>query len=458
MNKLKTSLLKQYLLIIFLAILIIPIAIPGLSALYYLITSYEDPSIQYYNGTELEEMWRETATNLNDADDQQIQHTLAELYSKYEGTTMYWVDENGKTRDTFPKTIAVPEAWTVSDAVAFVQGNRGDKADPFTVVANIGGDSKQGFMVLQTPRSEMVSPSDERQRRYSLVIPIAILVLLILFVLVSVLFFNRIIKRLVRLQAAMEVSEKDGIPKVINVKKMDEIGQLENSFNRMINELEAAKARELEEEKLRRELIANMSHDLRTPLTTIRGHAFRLKQEHISEEGKQSLDVIDDKISYVDKLIDNLLSYTLLSSGRYRYAPEKVDMARLVKSSFAAWYPVFENNQFEIKLNIPEESISWTVDPQWMNRILDNVFQNVLRHAKEGKYIALSVSSQEIIIVDKGPGIKAESSQKGVGIGLSIAKLMVKEMKLKLDIETGEKGTAVAIRNKDSNQWTKQRK
>lgn len=68
------------------------------------------------------------------------------------------------------------------------------------------------------------------------------------------------------MQEVMATPEANGIPTTIEVSKQDEIGRLEHSFNRMVQELEMSRIREMEEEELRKELIANLSHDLRTPL------------------------------------------------------------------------------------------------------------------------------------------------------------------------------------------------
>ncbi|MEJ9211245.1 HAMP domain-containing sensor histidine kinase, partial [Bacillus smithii] len=145
-------------------------------------------------------------------------------------------------------------------------------------------------------------------------------------------------------------------------------------------------------------------------------------------------------------LIDNLVSYTLLTSGKYPFHPKSTDIIRLLRSSFASWYPVFENMNFEMEWELPEQSVYWYVDPQWMERILDNLFQNISRHAKEGKYVALRVTNENIIVIeDHGPGIRAASHQKGVGIGLSIVALMMKEMNLHWSMDTSETGTTILI-------------
>ncbi|MFC0333859.1 sensor histidine kinase, partial [Paenibacillus sepulcri] len=143
---------------------------------------------------------------------------------------------------------------------------------------------------------------------------IAIVTILGVFILISWLFFYKIRKRLMHLQEAMAKPAGNGIPLPIRIDKRDEIGQLGDSFNKMVHELEISRHREKEEEALRRQLISNLSHDLRTPLTAIRGHAYRLKKESLSPKGRESLDAIDHKISHLGQLLENLLSYTLLTS------------------------------------------------------------------------------------------------------------------------------------------------
>lgn len=448
MKKLKNSLLLQYLLIILLATTIIPIAIPVLSIVFYNIANPEEPPDRYYNGTDLENMWHQTAKGLAGASDEHIHSKLKELKGIYQESSIYWVDSTGQMRDKFPESLSVPNQWSASFAIDFVKKNRGYTIDPFTVVAFIGNNPNDGFMVLQLPRADMVSPSDPLDKGFEYILPIALLFIFILFIVISMLFFYRIRKRLLHLQEAMVAPEANGIPSTIEVTKEDEIGRLGQSFNRMIQELEISREREQEEEKLRKELIANLSHDLRTPLTTIRGHAYRLRKEPLSSKGQESLDFIDEKVSYMGELIENLLSYTLLSTGKYPYYPEEVDINRLIRTSFAAWYPVFENLHFDIQLDIPEKQLIWQVDPQMFHRVLDNFFQNIYRHAKRGQFVAVRIENEKIVIEDHGPGMKAKSSQQGVGVGLSVVSLMLKEMQLDWTIETSEQGTRMIIKKK----------
>lgn len=275
--------------------------------------------------------------------------------------------------------------------------------------------------------------------------------IIVAFVVVSWLFFLRFRKRLTRLQEAMSFSaNRNSFPKPIAVEtdRMDEIDQLGGSFNWMIQQLEDSRKREYEEELLRHRLIANLSHDLRTPLTILRGHVTRLNKESISVEGQSSLKEINYTITRVGDLMDDLLSYTLLTSGKHPFGPTSTDIGRLVRASVAAWYPVFEEKEIQLDVDLPtEETFYWEADPKWMTRVLDNLFQNILRHAAEGKYanIVVDVEKELIIVADRGPGMDNSSYERGAEIGLSTSNYMLKKMKLKADFTSNENGTRVII-------------
>ncbi|WP_339225071.1 HAMP domain-containing sensor histidine kinase [Paenibacillus sp. FSL H8-0332] len=229
---------------------------------------------------------------------------------------------------------------------------------------------------------------------------------------------------------------------------MDEIDQLGDSFNWMIQQLQDSRKREAEEELLRHRLIANLSHDLRTPLTILRGHVTKLNKEPISLEGQDSLTEINHTITRVGDLMDDLLSYTLLTAGKYPFEPAPTDMVRLVRASVAAWYPVFEENEIQLEVDLPsEKTFYWRIDPKWMTRVLDNVFQNILRHAAEGRYanIVADVEQERIIVADRGPGMDNSSYEHGAGMGLSTAIYMLNQMKLNADFASNVNGTSVTI-------------
>ncbi|WP_036619439.1 HAMP domain-containing sensor histidine kinase [Paenibacillus alvei] len=275
--------------------------------------------------------------------------------------------------------------------------------------------------------------------------------IIVAFVLLSWLFFLKLHKRLAFLQEVMSSSAKNNsFPKPISVQadRMDEIDQLGSSFNWMIQQLEDSRERAYEEELLRHRLIVNLSHDLRTPLTILRGHVTKLNKESMSLEGQNSLTEINHTITRVGDLMDDLLTYTLLTSGKHPFGPVSTDIGRLVRASVAAWYPVFEEKEIQLDVDLPaDETFYWEADPTWMTRVLDNLFQNIIRHAAEGKYanIVVDLETEQIIVADRGPGMDNSSYERGAGIGLSTSNYMLKKMKLKADFTSNENGTRVAI-------------
>ncbi|MFJ8462063.1 sensor histidine kinase [Lysinibacillus xylanilyticus] len=275
--------------------------------------------------------------------------------------------------------------------------------------------------------------------------------IIVAFVVISWLFFLRLRKRLTRLQEVMSFSaNNNSFPKPISVQtdRMDEIDQLGSSFNWMIQQLEDSRRREYEEELLRHRLIANLSHDLRTPLTILRGRITRLNKESMSFEGQDSLAEMNHTITRVGDLMDDLLSYTLLTSGKHPFHPTSTDIVRLVRASVAEWYPAFEEKEIQLDVDLPtEKTFYWEADPKWMTRVLDNLFQNILRHAAEGKYtnIVVDVEKKLIIVADRGPGMDNSSYEGGAGIGLTASNYMLKKMKLKANFTSNENGTRVAI-------------
>lgn len=444
----KHSLLTQYVLIVLCAIVILPLSLPIVLLATFSFAPGEHRSEESYpSSKQLETLWHDRAESLAVASGDEIDRSLADFAEANPQTSVFWVDETGRTRLRLPDNAALPAVWSVSDTIRFMKEHY--DADPFTVVAFIGDSPSESFMVLQVPRALIGSPSQGIGSRYNFAIFGLTIVIVGLFVFISYIFFYRIRKRLLRLQQAMTTPAGDGIPEPVRALNQDEVGRLEQAFNDMIVQLQEGKMREAEEEGLRRQLIANLSHDLRTPLTTIRGHAYSLRQQPLDSKGRETVDLIDQKVDYLARLIDNLLSYTLLTSGKYTYKPTDTDIVRLVRACCANWYPVFERERFTVDFDLPRSSVVWHLDPQWFERVLDNYFQNILRHAASGKYAAVRIETEgehaAVVIEDRGSGMNGRSAAGGAGIGLSIVSLMLKEMKLSAVVESGVRGTTIRI-------------
>lgn len=440
--KFNLSLQTKYLFLIIGALLAVPFFLTVVSMAIFLPFFYTDPETynHFYNSEELENMWHREASELAGAGLEEINQVLNQLKGEYKEAGMFWVDEEGHLQEAISPIGEIPTNWTAHDSISFMK--KSYDADPFTVVAFIGQDESQGFMVLQMPREYLDPPMIKFQDRYGYLYYLVALTLLIIFLFISWIYFRGIRKRLVRLQKAMEIPSDSSIPHPIKISKEDEIGKLEQSFNEMIHALHKSREKEQKELLLRQQLIANLSHDLRTPLTVLRGNLYSLRKESQTEKSKELVEVMDGKITYIADLIENLLSYTLLTSGQYPYEPERVNMVRLLRTHLATWFSIFEEENFEVEIQLPDQSLYWEVDEKWMKRIIDNVLQNVMRYASDGNYIRIALQNGKLVIEDRGPGMNATSSEnKGTGIGLTIISMMSKEMNVKWEIESNENGT-----------------
>ncbi|WP_370221422.1 histidine kinase dimerization/phospho-acceptor domain-containing protein [Cytobacillus sp.] len=398
----------------------------------------------------IEEKWHADAAEVENASSESIHKLFSKWKKDYPEASMFWVDEKGNVLEQLDVKGDLPANWTPAFTAKFIKERYG--GDPFTVISFIGGDEKNGFIVLEIPRNLFLPPIVEVTEKYGLFLGAGLLLIISLFIIVSFLFFRGIRKRLLQLQEAMERRDMDNLPIGIDVQNNDEIGQLERTFNEMILELKESKQREQEEEQLRRELIANLSHDLRTPLTKINAQTYSIAKENLSPGGKQAVKALETSIVNIDRLIENLMSYTLLMASKHKQELIELDAVRFVRESLASWYPVFEKESFEVNIELEPFEVKWLTDPMWLGRIFDNILQNILRHAKDGLYLKVATESTDeydaIVVIDHGKGLKNSSNEKGAGIGLSIVDMMVKGMKLEWDIDSGDEGTIIKILRK----------
>ncbi|SDS63442.1 Signal transduction histidine kinase [Paenibacillaceae bacterium GAS479] len=446
----RPSLIARYSLIVLSALVMLPLllSLVGLATMTSLSWLHPPaaPSI-YSNTTKLRLAWEAEAAAMGGESKEQAAARLKAWIQKYPRSKVFRVDGEGRLHDAIPARHDLPAQWSAAYTVEYmkeaVSGVR------YTVVSFVGDSRSEGFIVVEVPRYLTLPYSQRLDGVGSTVYAIGVMIMLTLYLFVSFLFFIRIRRRLVRLQAAMELPSESGLPLPVALSGSDEIGRLEQSFNGMIRELEQSRRREGAEEALRRDLVMRLAHDLRTPLTVIRAHAHTLGREDLSAQGKESLQLMIGKLDYTSELMENLFSYNLLVAGKYPYRPQRIDIARLLRTQLAAWYPVLEQAEIELDSDLPEEPVWWRADPQWLERVVDNLLQNVLRHAASGRYVAVRLlpeNSGTLVVEDRGLGMDAESTFKGTGLGLAIVDLMLVEQNLHKHVRSGSTGTIIAIR------------
>ena len=200
-------------------------------------------------------------------------------------------------------------------------------------------------------------------------------------------------------------------------------------------------------EETNRQLMTSLSHDVRTPLTTLIGYLDAAHKGIVT--GKERDDYIEAarrKAYDLKEYIDVLFDWFKLGSDEFSMNMATVDLTELTRNLLVDWIPVFEDAQMDFAIDIPERSFPVKLDPDGYMRILNNLVQNVISHS-HGNRIEITLLEQEenikIRLADNGVGIDKEDlkhiferlykcdkgrSEKGSGLGLSIVHQLVIKM------------------------------
>ncbi len=232
----------------------------------------------------------------------------------------------------------------------------------------------------------------------------------------------------------------------INIMGKDELTLLAQNINFMSNELENQFQHEREIEKGKNELITNVSHDLRTPLTSLIGYLDLLKKGNYSDSEKYNeyLEITYLKSQRLKLLIDELFEYTRLSNPNINLNLCEVDMSDLLQQIVGEYIPIFEKEKLNVIKSI-EVKAPVLIDIEQVVRVYENLFTNTIKFSMKpselqislqvkGNYVIFKIMNQ----VEEKPskdlnslferfytGDKARVSNQGGGLGLAISKRIV---------------------------------
>lgn len=200
-------------------------------------------------------------------------------------------------------------------------------------------------------------------------------------------------------------------------------------------------------EEANRRLMTSLSHDVRTPLTTLIGYLDAVNKGIAKgKERDEYIETARRKAYDLKEYIDVLFDWFKLNSNEFAMDINIVEAAELTRNILIDWIPIFEDKQIDYNIDIPEQPFRVKLDTDGYMRILNNLIQNVISHSHADK-IEIILSKQEknmqIRLADNGIGIEKEDlkhiferlykcdkgrSEKGSGLGLSIAHQLVEKM------------------------------
>ena len=184
---------------------------------------------------------------------------------------------------------------------------------------------------------------------------------------------------------------------------------------------------EIEKEKMRANLLRAISHDLRTPLTTIYGASSTVIDHYDKMSKEQHIELVKgirEDAEWLRNMVENLLSVTRIDGGKVNLVKTPIVLEELIDSVLTKFHKRFPEH--EIDLSFPEEFICIEMDPVLIEQVIMNLLENAIKHAKGMKRLELIISEQEKQVVfevrDDGIGF----SGKDIGIGLSVCETIVK--------------------------------
>lgn len=281
--------------------------------------------------------------------------------------------------------------------------------------------------------------------KYSLVIAVVFMVLALWGVHYK--YIKKIRDPLNQINLGIEKMSKGNLSVRLDFEGYKEIDSIRDSFNYMVKEIKVANENKDKLEKSKRDMIRDIAHDIKTPITSIMGYSKALNDGTVqdSEEKRIYLDYIYNKTSRLNYLVNELFIFTKLDSVDYKLNIKQKDICEFLREVVALYYGEIEEAEFNLEIDIPEDPIYYEFDAKELERAICNLIINSLKYNERKTTLFIGINNNEedieIIIGDNGIGIKKEildkvfeefvrgdisrESSGGSGLGLAITKKII---------------------------------
>lgn len=235
----------------------------------------------------------------------------------------------------------------------------------------------------------------------------------------------------------------------ITFKRENEFSEIKEAFNFMAEKIQQGTVEREKAEKFKQQLFTDISHDLKTPITSIQGYSKALYDGIVDENKKKTryIKTIYDKSKRLADLVENVHELAKLGNHNYSMYKENIDVCEFLREIITSFYLELEDKNFEIDIDIPEEQIFHEIDKHEMRRAIANIVSNSLKYNPVNTKFKVKLKKVnevlEISIADDGVGIQKELKDiifeaftraddsrittGGTGLGLSIAQKIVEK-------------------------------
>jgi signal transduction histidine kinase len=294
-----------------------------------------------------------------------------------------------------------------------------------------------------------------------------LLITIVFFILFSRITAKTVTKPLAYIREGLDKMTKGDLSTRINFNSHYEFTEIKDSFNYMAERLQTSEREREEVEKSKKRMIMDISHDLKTPITSIAGYSKALCEGMVEDEEsrKKYLTYIFDKAIRMTKLIDDLFRFSKMEDSEFRLNKQPSDIVEFLREIIASNYGEIEAKEIELDIELPQEQIICSFDKIELDRALTNIITNMVKYNPKGTEAFIELVKEDCIkikIGDKGIGmskdleasvfdafVRGESARKtdgGTGLGLAISKKIVELHGGKIHLETEEgKGSIFTI-------------
>lgn len=310
-----------------------------------------------------------------------------------------------------------------------------------------------------------VEESSNETFQIVLMVVVGISVFLVCFLILM----NNIVRYIKEINRGIRQIADGDLSAQIEVKGNDELTYIATSLNDMTGKLERLMDRERESERTKNELITSVAHDLRTPLTSILGYMEFLSMGQKLDDATRDkyINVVYLKAKRLQKLIEDLFSFTKLNYGKIAMKVDKVDIVMLLNQLLDDFYPSFADKNLEYEFACEEGSLLIDADGNLIARLFDNLINNAIKYGAEGKLIKVELVKEYeqvvVRVINYGYVIPKEDLNKifnkfyrveqsrsentgGTGLGLAIVKNVVDMHRGKITVKSGLDGTVFEVR------------
>lgn len=295
-------------------------------------------------------------------------------------------------------------------------------------------------------------------------------IILLIGLAIGFFIFRMLTRRLDMIKKTVKDFERGELNKRIPIKSNDEITDLSRCFNNMADTVVGSLNEIKKADKLRRNLVANVSHDLRNPLSSIQGYleTIQMKGEDLSRQELQNyLKPVLANTKKLNRMIDDLFALSKLDAENVTPNLEHISLAELVQDLVQQFTPIAEQKNIEIKTIYPENPHAQIyADIGLLDRALTNLIDNAIQHTPEGGTVTIRTVQNgkdiSLEISDSGKGIpesdiphifdrfyqvdKSRSNSSGAGLGLSIAQKILELHGAQISVQSLlDKGTTFKI-------------